>query len=113
MFRTFLSVILAASIASVFPQSSSAETMPKMVSVSVHYGDLNLATDAGAQTLLQRLNAAGRRVCGGRTSPRSIMMYQLRRACIREKVSTAVAELGSPVVTARLASRNEKMTASR
>ena len=102
MFRTFLSVILAASIASVFPQSSGAETASKMVSVRVYYGDLNLATDAGAQTLLIRLNSAGRQVCGGRSMPASAKLNAQHRACVRSKVAAAVAELGSPSVTARL-----------
>ena len=102
MFRTFLSVILAASIASIFPQSSSAETVSKTVSVRVYYGDLNLAADAGAQTLLKRLNWAARQVCGGRMPPGSVKAFEQRSACIRDKVTAAVAELGSPSVTAQL-----------
>jgi UrcA family protein len=102
MFRTFLSVILAASIASIFPQSSSAETVSKTVSVSVYYGDLNLATDAGARTLLTRLNWAGRQVCGWRPPSGSAKSSMLHRTCMRETVSSAVAKLGSPTVTAQL-----------
>jgi UrcA family protein len=106
MFRTILSMILAASFATVFPQSSTAEAVTKTVSVSVHYGDLNLATDAGAQTLLKRLSWAGRQVCGRRPPMGSITLYEQHRACVREAISTAVAKLGSRAVTAQLTARN-------
>jgi UrcA family protein len=114
MFRTFLSMILAASFASVFPQSCSAEIpQRKTVSVSVYYGDLNLRTDAGAQTLLKRLKTAGRQACGGRPPAGSVRFSSLHSACMREAVSSAVEKLRAPAVTAQLMAQNTKAMASR
>jgi UrcA family protein len=67
-------------------------------SVTVNYGDVNLATFAGASTLYQRLQGAARTVCGdqGRT------MNELRdwQDCYDGAIDGAVASVNNPIVTA-------------
>jgi UrcA family protein len=73
--------------------------------VEVRYADLDLSTEADAEVLMQRLERASRRVC--RTNGRQ---FAAERAdynrCRAESVEKSVAQIGSPILTARY---NDKM----
>jgi UrcA family protein len=67
-------------------------------SVKVNYADLNLSTQAGAQTLYNRIAGAARTVCG---FPGSTLLDQsIWKACYRDAISEAVAKVNSPLLTA-------------
>jgi UrcA family protein len=58
----------------------------------VRFGDLDLATAAGAQTLYERIIAAARSVCRD-AQPSSV------RSCRKRAVDGAVATVGSPLLS--------------
>lgn len=67
----------------------------------VTYGELNLNSAAGADTLVRRLDNAAEQVCGsndGRTNTRQAM---INRNCEVETTDNAVDDVNHPVVTAR------------
>lgn len=72
--------------------------------VPVAYGDLNLATEAGARTMLTRITNAAREACGG--SPFFYGDYSMTpglarkdfAACQTNAVNTAVKSLNAPQV---------------
>jgi UrcA family protein len=68
---------------------------------TVTFGDLDLARAQGADALLMRLKAAGRKVCGDRPYAGDTGAYRRYRACVGKAVQRAVDDIGSPVVSAR------------
>ena len=65
----------------------------------VRLGDLNVATESGAQSALRRIRDAADRFCGGQ-GVRSLQVQTAAAACRAEMVGKAVAQLDAPVVTA-------------
>lgn len=65
----------------------------------VRMGDLNVATESGAQSALRRIREAADRFCGGH-GVRSIQVQTAAATCRGEMVGKAVAKLDAPVVTA-------------
>jgi UrcA family protein len=76
-------------------QAQDSET----ASVNVSYGDLNLATPAGARTMYQRIQSAARTICGAEPSAPldRAMIYE---GCVRSTTDRAVAKFGNPNVAA-------------
>jgi UrcA family protein len=66
---------------------------------TVHVGDLNLASDAGARTLYARLRAAATVVCDS-TSARDVRSKLQARECSRSAVAGAVAAVNHPAFSA-------------
>jgi UrcA family protein len=60
--------------------TTSSAVAREQVSVAVHYGDLNLASQAGVETLDRRLDRAVRRVCGSPIQ-RNLQMAQTIANC--------------------------------
>lgn len=81
--------------APVFAQSS--DTVP---SVLVKYGDLNIASQAGAQVLLKRIEAAANAACGGKPDIRELSKLTRFKACRRSAVARAVVAVESPMLRA-------------
>jgi UrcA family protein len=83
--------------------SASADSIIRR-DVQVSYSDLNLSTEAGASTLLHRIDLAGREACGG--SPFLDPMYKFMpdtvasafNKCHHAAVAKAVAAVGSPIL---------------
>lgn len=67
--------------------------------LNVPYGDLNLSHPAGAQVMLQRIQFAARRVCGGIPDIREIKERWYFKACVEDATDEAVEELDIPLVT--------------
>lgn len=78
--------LLLASLAAAAGASASAAEAP---AVTVRYGDLNLASDAGTQVLLRRLSAAAHRVCGD-DRQRDLTRLRHAQACFQNSLSNAV-----------------------
>jgi UrcA family protein len=75
-------------------------------SVRVSYGDLNLASEQGANTLYARVAAAARQVCGADgVDARDLHAYAAERSCESHAIANAVRAVQSPSV-ASLAARN-------
>jgi UrcA family protein len=59
-------------------------------SVKVSYGDLDLASAQGAQTLHQRITAAARQVCEPEgLDLRDLKLYTVERSCMSQTVANA------------------------
>lgn len=69
-------------------------------SVQVDYADLDMSNARDANRLLNRIRRAARNVCDRptRMAPGEMREYRL---CVGETVDTAVADIASPVLTAR------------
>jgi UrcA family protein len=103
MSRIALGVVAAFTLcaaAPAFAQDSSPSTT-QLNSRVVPYGDLNLDSRAGANTMLRRMNNASRYVCGDRDGPRTMQETGSARACSGETMDNAVADLDHPNVTNR------------
>ena len=77
-----------------------AQTSDTVPSVAVRYGDLNIASPAGAQLLLKRLAAAANTACGGAPDIRELVQWASFEACRSSAVARAVVAVDSPMLTA-------------
>lgn len=75
--------------------------------VNVRFGDLNLATTAGVQTLYRRIAAAAKEVCP-QADFAELGRYAISRACQARAIERAVREVHDP----RLAAVYERATHS-
>ena len=80
--------------------SATPDTAP---SVRVSYGDLNLASEPGANTLHARVAAAAREVCAPHgLEIRNLTVYAAQRSCLSEAIASAVREVqGTRVASLR------------
>jgi UrcA family protein len=77
-----------------------AQTSDAVPRVLVKYGDLNIGSPAGAQALLERIEAAANTACGGAPDIRQLNQLASFEACRRSAVAGAVAAIDSPMLTA-------------
>ena len=91
-----LASLLAGTAAQAAPASESERE-----TVTVHVGDLNLNTAAGADHALNRLRAAAQSVCGEDADSR-LELYRMNqiRTCEQEAIGPAVQRLNSPSLAA-------------
>jgi len=68
-------------------------------SVTVQYGDLNIARPEGAARLYERLLQAARQVCEP-VDARSLAHVAQSRRCVRDTLAAAVARVSQPQLTA-------------
>lgn len=104
MSRITLGAIAALSLcaaAPAFAQQQSAASTTQLNQRIVPYGDLNLDSSAGADTMLRRINNASRFVCGDRSGPRPMQENGSVHGCITESTETAVNDLDHPNVSNR------------
>ena len=78
-------------------------------SIKVGYSDLDLTTQAGADTLYHRIRGAARQVCGYDGS--SFWDQRSFRNCFNGAVGNAVATVNNPLLTALSAGKSPAMTA--
>lgn len=110
MNRLIASALAALALAGMAAPSALAET--RTVSVKVAYSDLNLASPAGAKTMLTRLQKASRKVCGAATH-RSPEEMTWAKACMKDAMSSAVSRLNAPTVSALFMDPQRPVYASR
>ena len=104
MSRIALGVIAAVSLcaaAPAFAQQQGAASTTQLNERVVPYGDLNLDSRSGADTMLRRIDNASRYVCGDRTGPRTIQENGSVHHCVNESTETAVNDLDHPNVSNR------------
>jgi UrcA family protein len=68
------------------------------VRVEVQHNDLDVTTEAGARTLLQRITDASIEACGGKPG-RGMEERDNFRACVRQTKKGAVTDLNIPALT--------------
>lgn len=91
------SAAVLALAAPAFAQDETTRPQERVVT----YGELNLNSSAGADTLVRRIEQASDQVCGrhdGRTNARQRIISQ---RCAVETAENGVADVDHPVVTAR------------
>lgn len=84
-------IILAALITS----APIAYAQPAQAITGVRYSDLDLSTEAGASTLVDRLRHAAYQAC------KQPWGTPVHRRCVAETVAKSVAALNAPLVTKR------------
>jgi UrcA family protein len=99
MTRSALSIALAGLLVAFAPGAFAADD-PDAPSMKVHFGDLNLSTDAGVQTLYKRIKLAARTVCNESVvsgDGRSASHYW---ACYDKAVADAISKVDNTQLTA-------------
>ena len=82
---------------------------PDVRSVTVSYGDLDLSSPAGANTLYRRIQAAARQVCGHAGA--DLIEQSTWRGCYRNAIGEAVDKVNNPLLTAMHTGRPAAITA--
>ena len=98
------SLISAAAVITIsLPLSASAATPSQFedVSVKVSYKDLNLDSEAGAQSLYSRLKHASKRACNvrSRTVTGSLRAVAEAKRCYNETLEAAVRQIDNDALT--------------
>jgi len=93
-----LAALSACLIAAVTGAANAAEPVR---SVSVAYGDLNLASEQGNSTLYNRIVAAAHQVCGASSVDiRELQFFAEERACETQAIAQAVEQVPSAKLAA-------------
>jgi UrcA family protein len=103
MKRTLIAGLFALASFAAFAQPAAAETRSdrdRLVE-KVQTADLDLTRQAGAATLERRLRATAQRLCHRPTHPGNLVYWSAYRACLRETLEEAVAQVDAPLVLAR------------
>lgn len=103
---------LAAFAVFTMPAPHADAAQPERHAVKVAYGDLNLDSEAGARTMLNRLERAASNACGFEATARGFASSRQRK-CADRAVARAVERLGVPAVSAIHASRGQTYLAAR
>jgi len=108
--RRFSLISLALAGAALLAATAQAQTpdVRNLHTVTVRYGDLNLASAAGATTLYNRIRGAARFVCG--EEGRGIDEQLVWNDCYHTTVSDAVSAVHSPLLSALDANAGIKST---
>ena len=114
--KTFSPVLLASSaglLAAFQPAPSAAadESRAVIEHAKVRYGDLDLATPAGAEAMLARLEAAASEACGrlpqNAMDPLLAAKQRAYRRCRISALDAATLRLGAPLVRSAWLDRDE------
>lgn len=97
---TVFTVALAVGALALAPAAMAEPDVVRPVSATVSYADLDLSTETGARTMLQRIRLTARDMCGSEPvhsplTPRAPTQF---RNCVIDAVDSAVAGLGAPLV---------------
>lgn len=79
------------------PAASAQQRVHAQVTVS--YGDLDLTKEAGIGALMDRLDKASAKVCGGRPSKGAYGQISSFKTCRDAAIEDAVRRIGAPGVT--------------
>jgi UrcA family protein len=79
---------------------SLAQTNDAPLAVSVRYADLDITHAAGAKILIERIEAASVRACGGAPDIRELHERAVFDKCYNSAFGQAVTTLDAPLVTA-------------
>jgi UrcA family protein len=91
--QKFAVLVLAATLSGGAMASSVEVNGQGHKSVMVEYSDLNVASNAGAKVLRQRIGNAAEQVCNVASGVVSIRQAQKQKSCVVETVNAAVNRL--------------------
>jgi UrcA family protein len=83
----------------------SAQRGVRMVQERLAYRDLDLTTRQGAQVLVKRVEAAAQNLCAPAGPPLVLGPSVEERQCRQQATARAIAQVGSPLVSAEYAGR--------
>jgi len=107
MHRPILSALAAVLAIAAIASPAAAETWgPATDTQRVSYADINLDTPRGAQEMLARIEVAARNVCDVRNAPRPLYERLIADRCVRSTVSSTVATMHNPMLTASYQGRD-------
>lgn len=95
---TFKIALAAAFAAMALTPPATAGVGNEEISVSIAYGDLNLSSPIGAETLLKRIKMAARKVCN-KSSTLTPLVPRAEITCRRATVDATVARLDIGTLT--------------
>jgi UrcA family protein len=98
------------------PRETHADSADSRPTKTVRFGDLNLDTRSGAETLLRRIQIAARDVCKEYEPQGNGLPTTVHESCLRNAVAGAVHNVDSPLLTAyynERENRHSQITASR
>ena len=81
-----------------FAFSAHADEADAVPTRTVHYADLNLKTQEGAEKLYQRIRSAADRVCGNMDA-HQLSESEAIKTCVNQAVSASVRKVNSPRLT--------------
>jgi UrcA family protein len=100
-----LTACMAVGLANV-ARAADPEAAP---SVTVRFGDLDLASAKGVDTLYARVSAAARQVCAaGSVDMRDLQAYASERACVSQAIANALHDVHDTRVASSLAARHDQ-----
>ena len=94
---TTFTLALLAALAAISP-SQAAGASGEVRQTVVSYSDLDLSGQAGANVLIDRLEAASRAVCGGAPFIRDLNAMHDYKVCVKNAMDHAVAAIKAPLV---------------
>lgn len=103
MLATLRNAALAAIPAALLASGAVAAPVPnygEVRTVEVRYGDINLASDAGAAQLARRVNIAVTKVCGT-ADTRDLAANRLVKICRRETMANTTPRVETALAAAR------------
>lgn len=98
----------ALAIVLVAPRVTHAGPADQRPTAAVRLGDLDLDTRSGAQALFRRIQVAAGEVCKQYEPHATLVPSGAYRSCMRNAISGAVREVGSPLLTAYYHEREDR-----
>lgn len=108
--RSLYGLIAASSVLLIGAQVTAARAADDAPTVVLHYNNQDLASDAGAQRLLRRIEVAAHGVCFDQDL-QPLPMHQAARRCYLAAVAHAVDAVKAPRVKAAYAAKYGSVTA--
>ena len=93
-----LATVAALGVASLALGAHADESVDRVPVRTVHYSDLNLNTQAGAEVLYHRIRSAAEQVCGD-VGSRQLAESAAARACVDRAVTAGVRTVNSRLLT--------------
>jgi UrcA family protein len=84
-----LAMVAALGVASLAIGAHADESVGRVPARTVHYADLNLNTQAGAEVLYKRIRNAAEQVCGN-VGSRQWVEAMAARACVNQAVAASI-----------------------
>jgi UrcA family protein len=92
------------------PRVTYADSVDQPPAKAVRFGDLNLDTRSGAQTLFRRIQVAADNVCKQYEPQGASVPSAAHRTCVSNAVSAAVHSVDSPLLTAYYDEREDRQS---
>jgi UrcA family protein len=93
-----LATITVLGVASVAITAHADESVVQMPARTVHYSDLNLNTQSGAEVLYKRIRHAAEQVCGD-VGSRQLAEAAAAKTCVNQAVGGSVRAVNNPRLT--------------